>query len=76
MKRFIAGDGRGQSALFPDCLGDYVAEDAPVRVVDVFVDELDLGRLGFSRSVPEVTGRPGYPERARLGTIARDFWIT
>jgi transposase len=60
MKRFIEGEDRGQSTLFPERLEDYVAEDNPVRVIDVFVDELDLGQLGFRGVVPEATGRPGY----------------
>ena len=47
MKRFIEGEDRNQSTLFPERLDDYIAEDNPVRVVDVFVDELDLGRLGI-----------------------------
>ncbi len=60
MKRFIEGEDRNQSTLFPECLEDYIAEDNPVRVVDVFVDELDLGPLGFERIEPKVTGRPAY----------------
>ncbi len=60
MKRFIEGVDRGQGTLFPECLADWVGEDNPVRVVDVFVDELDLGDLGFDRVQPEATGRPGY----------------
>jgi transposase len=60
MKRFIEGEDRNQSTLFPECLEDYVTEDNPVRVVDVFVDELDLGQLGFGRVDPKVTGRPAY----------------
>ncbi len=60
MKRFIEGVDRAQSTLFPECLEDWIDEDNPVRVIDVFVDELDLGGLGFGRAVPEVTGRPGY----------------
>ncbi len=60
MKRFIEGIDRSQTTLFPDRLDDYIAEDNPVRVVDVFVDALDLGGLGFGRVEPEVTGRPGY----------------
>ena len=47
MKRFIEGEARTQVTLLPECLDDYVAEENPVRVVDVFVDELDLGALGF-----------------------------
>jgi transposase len=60
MKRFIEGEDRNQSTLFPECLDDYIAEDNPVRVIDVFVDELDLTRLGFGRIKPKVTGRPAY----------------
>jgi len=60
MKRFIQGEHRGQSVLLPESLDDYVADTNPVRVVDVFVDELDLGRLGFEGVVPAETGRPAY----------------
>jgi transposase len=45
MKRFVEGVDRGQSTLFPECLDDWIDEDNPVRVIDVFVDELD-GRFG------------------------------
>jgi len=47
MKRFIEGDERSQVTLLPECLDDYIAEDNPVRVVDVFVDQLRLHDLGF-----------------------------
>jgi len=60
MKRFVEGEDRSQSTLFPERLDDYVGEDNPVRVVDVFVDELDLGSLGFRRVEPLSTGRPSY----------------
>ena len=60
MKRFIEGEDRNQSTLFPECLDDYIAEDNPVRVVDVFVDELDIAQLGFQRVEPKETGRPAY----------------
>jgi len=60
MKRFIEGEDRGQGTLLPEILDDYVAEDNLVRVVDVFVDELDLARLGFARVQPAKTGRPAY----------------
>ena len=60
MKRFVQGQGRTQSALLPECLDDYVAEDNAVRVIDVFVDELDLGKLGFQGVDPLATGRPAY----------------
>ena len=60
MTRFVVGDDRSQSTLFPECLEDYLAEDNPVRAIDVFVDELDLGGLGFDGVEPEATGRPAY----------------
>ena len=60
MKRFIEGEDRRQGTLLPEYLEDYVSEENPVRVVDVFVDELDLEALGFEGVVPEVTGRPRY----------------
>ena len=60
MRRFIEGADRGQGTLFPECLEDWIGEDNPVRVIDVFVDELDLAELGFSAVDPEATGRPSY----------------
>jgi transposase len=60
MKRFIEGEDRSQSTLFPEHLDDYIAEDNPVRVVDVFINELKLSQLGFDGMQPEVTGRPAY----------------
>jgi len=60
MKRFIEGEYRGQTTLMPECLDDYVTDTNPVRVVDVFVDELELFKLGFVRVEPAVTGRPSY----------------
>ena len=60
MKRYIEGEDRSQSILFPESLEDYIAEDNPVRVIDVFVDELDLEELGFEGMQPEATGRPAY----------------
>jgi transposase len=60
MKRFVEGVDREQSTLFPDRLEDWIGEDNGVRVIDVFVDELDLGGLGFDRVAPQATGRPGY----------------
>src|SRR5580693_6384177 len=60
MKRFVEGTDRGQSTLFPECLEDWIHEDNPVRVIEVFVDELDLGELGFGGVEPEATGRPSY----------------
>jgi len=60
MKRFIEGEERSQITLLPECLDDYLAEDNPVRVVDVFVDELTLHQLGFEGAQPAATGRPSY----------------
>lgn len=60
MKRFIQGEHRGQNTLLPESLDDYVIDTNPVRVVDVFVDELDLAKLGFDSALPAETGRPAY----------------
>ena len=60
MSGYIEGTDRGQMTLFPDRLEDWVGEDNPVRVVDLFVDEVDLAELGFGRMAPALTGRPGY----------------
>jgi transposase len=60
MGRFVEGGDRRQSLLLPESLDDYVTEDNPVRVVEVFIDELDLGALGFAGVVPAATGRPAY----------------
>jgi transposase len=60
MMRFVVGDDRSQSTLFPERLDDYLAEDNLVRAIDAFVDELDLAQLGFGGVEPEATGRPAY----------------
>src|SRR5260370_31615274 len=60
MRRVGEGTDRGQSTLFPECLEDWIGEDNPVRVIDVFVEELELAGLGFSGVDPEATGRPSY----------------
>src|SRR5260370_15040149 len=60
MVRFVVGDDRSQSTLFPERLDEYLGEDNPVRAIDVFVDELDLAKLGFDGVEPEATGRPAY----------------
>ena len=60
MKRFVEGVDRSQGSLFPEQLEDWIGEDNPVRVIDVFVDELDLGGQGFGRVAPQATGRPAY----------------
>ena len=59
MSEFIEGESRSQATLFPERIDDYVVEENAVRVIDVFVDELDLSGLGF-KTTPEVTGRPAY----------------
>src|SRR5258707_15713646 len=60
MTRFVVGDDRSQSTLFPERLDDYLGEDNLVRAIDFFVDELDLAGLGFGGIEPETTGRPAY----------------
>jgi transposase len=60
MRRFVEGADRKQATLFPECLDDWIAEDNPVRVIDAFIDRLDLGELGFEGVEPAETGRPAY----------------
>ena len=60
MRRFVEGVDRGQTTLFRECLEDWIGEDNPVRVIDAFVEELDLAELGFDGVDPEATGRPSY----------------
>jgi transposase len=58
MGRFVIGVDRSQTTLFPDRLDDWIDEDNPVRVIDAYVDAIDLGELGFDGVLPEATGRP------------------
>ena len=60
MKRFVEGLDRGQSTLFPEMLDDLVEEDNAVRVIEAFVEALELGELGFGGVDPKATGRPSY----------------
>jgi hypothetical protein len=60
MTGFIEGESRAQATLFPERLDDYIAEESPVRVIDVFVDELDLESLGF-KTAPEDSPRRSQP---------------
>ena len=60
MSHFIKGEDRSQSTLFPESFDDYITEDNPVRMVDYFVDDLNLAELGFNRVEPAFTGRPAY----------------
>jgi transposase len=66
MKCFVEGEDRTQGVLLPEFLDDYVAEDNPVRAIDVLVDELDLRGLRFEGVVPEATGRPAYHRATML----------
>lgn len=58
MSRYVEGEPRAQSELFPERLDEWIQEDNPVRVIDAFVEELELRSLGFDRAVPAETGRP------------------
>jgi transposase len=60
MKRFMEGADRTQVSLLPDCVDDYVGTDNPVRVIEAFIDRLDLREMGFESVDPEATGRPAY----------------
>jgi transposase len=60
MKRFIEGADRKQVTLLPECLDDFVAEDNPARIIEAFVEELDVESLGFDGTMPSTTGRPSY----------------
>jgi len=66
MSHHIKGQGRHQITLFPEALDDFVTKENPIRVVDAFVDELDLHTLGFNRVIANNTGRPGYHPAALL----------
>ncbi len=65
MSGFIEGEDRNQATLFPECLDDYIAEDSSVRVIDVFIDDLDISGLGF-KTEPNDTGRPPYQPTTML----------
>jgi transposase len=65
MSGFIEGEDRNQATLFPERLDDYVAEDNPVRVIDVFIDDLDISGLGFKSEAASI-GRPGYHPKTML----------
>src|SRR3954449_1831049 len=60
MRRFVEEADRGQSTLLPECLDDFIDESNPVRVIDVFVDTLDLAQMSFEGVEPAATGRPSY----------------
>src|SRR6202167_4518830 len=60
MRRFVKQVDRGQSMLLPECLDDFIDESNPVRVIDMFVDALDLAEMSFEGVDPAATGRPSY----------------
>jgi transposase len=60
MRRFVEGADRGQWTLLPECLDDFIEESNPVRVIDVFVDTLDLAGMSFEGVEPAASGRPSY----------------
>lgn len=60
MRRFVEGEDRRPDSFLPASLDDYVCADNPVRVVEAFIDELDLAALGFEGMAPATTGRPAY----------------
>ena len=64
MKRFVEGQERSQGTLFPACLDEYISHDNPVRVIDVFVEELDLCALGFESIIPRTTPTAARPASA------------
>ncbi len=70
MKRFVAGESRSQTTLFPELLDDFVTEDNPVRAIEAFVNALDLKQLGFKGVDPHATGRPAYHPAVLLKSIS------
>src|SRR5208283_1318130 len=74
MKRFVEGTDRGQATLFPECLENWIGENNPVRVIDVFVEELDLAGLGFDGVAPEATGRL-VPDHKTIADFRKDNGI-
>jgi transposase len=66
----IIGQSRYQATLYPEVLDEVIAPDSAVRVIDAFVDSLDLAGLGFSKVDPEATGRPPYDPRDLLNSMS------
>lgn len=64
--KYINGQDRKQAILLPDCIDDLIGQDNPVRVIDAFIDSLDMEKAGFQRSVPNTTGRPSYDPKDLL----------
>lgn len=69
MSGFIVGENRHQATMFPEKLDDFVSEDNPARVIDVFIDKLDISGLGF-RSETLSAGRPGYHPEPCLSSMS------
>jgi transposase len=63
---YIKGENRNQITLFPEAVDDYITPDNPVRVIEAFVDSLDMKELGFKRTTPNDVGRPAYDPRDLL----------
>ena len=63
---YIKGTDRNQLSFLPECIDDYIDENNPVRLIDAFVDSLDMNELGFKKSHPNETGRPAYDPRDLL----------
>ena len=76
MKRFVTGQARGQATLFPERLEDFVGEDNPVRVIDAFVEQLELRELGFAAVDPKAgySTQTGHPFQRKLDTRSRATW--
>ena len=64
--KYIKVQNREQITILPDCIDDLIGQDNPVRVIDAFIDGLDLDEAGFQRAVPNITGRPSYDPRDLL----------
>ncbi len=64
--KYVQGQDRHQISIFPECIEDYIDENSPVRVIDAFVESLDLLQLGFLRATPKETGRPSYDPKDLL----------
>jgi transposase len=71
MARYVEGQDRTQCVLFPERLDDWIHEDSTVRVIDVFVEGLDLKKLGFDRAEPALTGGPAYSPATLSARSAR-----
>ncbi len=69
---YIEGNSRKQKTMLPDCIDDLITKDNPVRVIDAFIESLNISELGFIRSTPEDTGRPGYNPRTYLSCTYTD----